>query len=174
MDILNEYKNWYYKELERSVQINNGFTGHLTLLSILGTGIVFIWTNLGDNNDLICFILSAVVTLFFALSCTYFAGTYIGYKYSFIDIAEFAALFSRIDAYKKVHPNDADKLELRREELLISNYRDFSKENRIINIKKSRNQHLLMLSIIIDFFVLFALVVYYFLFKTQLCLIGPN
>ena len=48
MDLLSEYKELYYKEIEHSERLNNRASNGITVLPILGGTIIYAWTQLLD------------------------------------------------------------------------------------------------------------------------------
>ena len=164
MDKLNEYKEWYYKEIEHSERLNSKIAGHLTLLTVLGAGVIFIWTNIKPYcNDCIFVSAAIITTCCFLLSCVFFVISYKGVKYDYLDISAMHGLLVKIDIIDRQFPNLSTDCEVKRQELLEKNYADFAINNRKYNIKKSRDQHRTMVMLIIAFLTLFITVAYYFI-----------
>ena len=135
MDKLNEYKEWYYKEIEHSERLNSKIAGHLTLLTVLGAGVIFIWTNIKPYcNDCIFVSAAIITTCCFLLSCVFFVISYKGIKYDYLDISAMHGLLVKIDIIDRQFPNLSTDCEVKRQELLEKNYADFAINNRKYNI----------------------------------------
>lgn len=48
MNLLEEYKDLYYKEIEFNDRFNNKITTCITFLTVLGSALIFLWSKLKD------------------------------------------------------------------------------------------------------------------------------
>lgn len=94
VDLLEEYKELYYKEIEHSERLNNKISTCITFLTILGSAQVLLWSQLKKfpfNISTIVYLLFCVASLVLFGICLYnFVHTFSGYKYNYFPIKDFA------------------------------------------------------------------------------------
>ena len=161
MELSEIYKEWYYKELEHSERLSSKISGHLTLISILGAGVVFIWSNFkGNCDDTLFLILNIIATVLFMVTCVLFAIAYKGKKYGFINIKKMSDQFNEIDKISNEFPKLNSDCKNKMEQLLSESYINIALENRNYNLKKSNIQHRILISLIIAYLFLFISTAY--------------
>ena len=57
MDDLEEYKELYYKEIEYTERLNSRINTCITCLTILGSGVILLWSQLKDYRGMVQFVL---------------------------------------------------------------------------------------------------------------------
>ena len=92
MDILQEYKDLYYKELEICDRLNNKIGTALTLLSIIGAGQIILWKDIylikfEECSHLLYLVLSAISLIIYIIAICFFKKAYTGYKYEYLPIS---------------------------------------------------------------------------------------
>lgn len=55
MDELEEYKELYYKEIEYTERLNSKINMCMTFLTIIGSGVILVWSQLGKASPSIYF-----------------------------------------------------------------------------------------------------------------------
>ena len=55
MDELEEYKELYYKEIEYTERLNSKINTCMTFLTIIGSGVILVWSQLGKVSPSIYF-----------------------------------------------------------------------------------------------------------------------
>lgn len=110
MDLLQEYKELYYKEIEHSERLNNKINTCITFLSILGSGQVLLWTQFKNFEVKIYSIIYLCACIFsfiiFILCLFKFYSSYSGYKYNYFPIKDMAVVTSK--TYKIAGDNKKD------------------------------------------------------------------
>ena len=92
MDLLEEYKDLYYREIEHAEKLNSKIQTCITFLTIIGGGITLEWAQLKNFQHnwyfylymLLCFITS----ICYFISLIKFVKAYTGYKVSYYPIKE--------------------------------------------------------------------------------------
>lgn len=146
MDLLQEYKELYYKEIEFSDRLNNKITTCITFLTILGSALILLWTQI-KNYELFWYtgvylVFCVIVTIMFFICIWMFFRTYSGYKTQLFPIKSYAIqntnVLNTVVANQK---EDAYKLlELRMAERFIND----AIHNRELNtVKNNRHRNLI-------------------------------
>lgn len=104
MDLLQEYKELYYKEIEHSERLNNKINTCITFLTIQGSAQILLWTQL-KNFEIqwysILYLILCLTSLTTFIICLYkFYETYSGYEYSYFPIRDMA--LRTIETYRIV------------------------------------------------------------------------
>lgn len=110
IDLLQEYKELYYKEIEHSERLNNKSGMWITLLTILGSAQVLLWTQFKTFENHIyskLYLVLCIISLFlFVFSALKFYFTYSGYKYNYFPIEDMAN--TTIETYNIAGNNKKD------------------------------------------------------------------
>ena len=84
MNLLEEYKDLYYKEVEFNDRLNNKITTCITFLTVLGSALILLWTQFKNYNlcwyTVIYFMICMVNTIMFGICIKMFIKSYSGYK----------------------------------------------------------------------------------------------
>lgn len=90
MDLLQEYKELYYKEIEHSERLNNKSNMCITFLTVLGSAQIFLWTQFKTFEFSLFSIIYLCLCIFslilFVISAFKFYYTYSGYEYNYFPI----------------------------------------------------------------------------------------
>lgn len=90
MDLLQEYKELYYRELEFKASLNGKMDAAITFLTILCTGHMFMWNIICDLSLVIqpfpiIFILVEAMSVWYTINALYFFyRAYFHYKYEYV------------------------------------------------------------------------------------------
>lgn len=110
MDLLQEYKELYHKEIEHSERLNERISKCITYLTILGSAQILLWTQLKNFEiviyTLIYFIGCLSSLILFGVSVYKFYRAYSGYKYNYFPIKEMA--IATIQTYEIAGHNKKD------------------------------------------------------------------
>ena len=94
MDELEEYKELYYKEIEYTERLNSRINTCITFLTIIGSGVILVWSQLKDFRDMVQFwlylglcVLSGV---FLCVCIVMFYKAYSGYDIKYYPIKDMA------------------------------------------------------------------------------------
>lgn len=94
MNLFEEYKDLYYKELEHSDRLNDKVHTGITFLTILGSGQILLWNQfINIETNVLSYIYLAGCLISFALFIGLlflFYNTYNGYSYNYFPIQEMA------------------------------------------------------------------------------------
>lgn len=153
MDLLQEYKELYYKELELKDSMSGKIGSSITLITALCTGHVFLWDIMLELDFIIKFfpllflgleVCSVIATV---ASMYYFYKTYLNYNYCLVSISDIKEAIdlnnSQTAKYTTSQIQEANR------ELLIDTFYTYAVENRKENLRKSSNQYKLHYSILI-------------------------
>lgn len=164
MNLLQEYKELYYKEIEHSERLNNKIGMCITLLTILGSAQVLLWTQFKTFEYHIyskIYLIACIVSLIlFILSAFKFYFSYSGYKYNYFPIEDMAKV--TINTYKIAGDNKKD-IKLAHNHIYNMYCERFLNDaiaNRKINISKN-NKHKKLTQIICISFIVTAIVFSY-------------
>lgn len=173
MNLFDEYKELYYKEIEFSDRLNNKITTCITLLTITGTGLIFLWMQLTTNFLLhwkysIYGLLCLISLFFFIRSLYFFYKAYVGYQYSYFPVK---AIRESIDAtfqYTNGKENGDDMAVKHIESMFKERFITDAISNRQENAKKNQNHRNLTIWIIRSFVVILIAFAYEILFINPL------
>lgn len=140
--MLQEYKELYYKEIEHSERLNNKSNMCITLLTILGSTQVLLWTQFKTFENNICsgvYLAMCIVSLIsFIVSIYKFYFTYSGYKYSYFPIEDMA--HATIKTYEIAGDNDKELANTHIYNMYCERFLNDAIANRDENINKN-NKH---------------------------------
>lgn len=95
MNLLEEYKDLYYKEVEFNDRLNNKITTCITFLTVLGSALILLWTQFKNYNfcwyTILYLIFCIVDTMIFFICIKMFIKSYSGYKRPNFPIIEIAS-----------------------------------------------------------------------------------
>lgn len=155
MDLLNEFKELYYKEIEFSERLNNKINACITFLTIIGSAELFLWSKLNNyylNIYSIMYISLTSISLIFFFICLYkFIKTYSGHKVHYMPIKEITIatiktyeIAGDIPSRKKMADNHVENMFKQR----FINDAIFNRE---VNINKNNAHRKLLVFIAITF-----------------------
>lgn len=157
MDLLQEYKELYYKEIEHSERLNNKSSMCITFLTALGSAQVLLWTQFKTFEisaySKIYLILCIISLLFFVISAFKFYYTYSGYSYNYFPIDDMAN--ATIETYN-IAGNDKEDIKLADKHIYNMYCERFLNDaitNRNSNIIKNSNHKKLTQIICISFII---------------------
>lgn len=111
MDLLEQYKELYYKEIEHSERLNNKINVCITFLTILGSAQILLWTQFKKFSfswySLLYLIFCFVSFILFVCCLYHFYHTYSGYSYRYFPIREMA--LKTQETYYIAGNNEEDK-----------------------------------------------------------------
>lgn len=94
INLLEEYKELYYKEIEHSERLNDKINNCITFITVLGSAQVLLWSQLKNFElrlyTLIYLILCIFSLVIFIVCIFYFYHAYSGYKYNYFPIKDMA------------------------------------------------------------------------------------
>lgn len=100
INLLQEYKELYYKEIEFSERLNNKISTCITFLTILGSALIFLWTRLKEYKMLwytgIYIAFCIITSILFCICVIAFFITYSGYKTQMFPIKDYALQNMRV------------------------------------------------------------------------------
>ena len=147
MDLLSEYKELYYKEIEHSERLNNKIPTSITFLSIAGTGIIFLGREAFpflcrlSNIAFMMFLVMSVAL--FAVSLVKFYIAYTNYSYNYFPINDAK---SRVDEGQRlIQSTRDDNTEKEVYKNICQKFADAfisaAIHNRVENARKSKNHN---------------------------------
>lgn len=157
MDLLQEYKELYYKEIEFNDRLNGKISTCITFLTIIGSALILLWTQF-KNYELLWYtgvylVFCIISTIMFCICIGMFFRTYSGYKTQLFPIKSIAtqntAVLNSIQTNQKDKANEI--LELKMAERFIND----AIHNRELNIKKNDRHRSLIKMITATFIVTF-------------------
>lgn len=157
MDLLQEYKELYYKEIEFNDRLNGKISTCITFLTIIGSALILLWTQF-KNYELLWYtgvylVFCIISTIMFCICIGMFFRTYSGYKTQLFPIKSIAtqntAVLNSIQTNQKDKANEI--LELKMAERFIND----AIHNRELNIKKNDRHRNLIKMITATFIVTF-------------------
>lgn len=159
LNLLAEYKELYYKEIENKNTLNGKIGTSITLITVLCTGQIFI-VGIMAQLDLI---LKTIPIIFFLLELTsailtiatlyFFLKTYYKYNYDLVSIEEINRIISYNQSLKGTYQNS--EIENANYEFLKKYYMDTTIKNRKQNLIKNKFQLKLSTSISLSMVSLF-------------------
>lgn len=165
MNLLQEYKELYYKEIEFSDRLNSKISICITFLTILGSAQIVLWTQLKNFNSSIStnvyIVFCSVTTILFIICIWKFFKTYSGYHIQMFPIDSYAKQNSRVlsSVVQEQKGLAHEVLEIKMAERFIND----AIQNRKINFIKNTNHRHLINTIMITFiftFISFTINVY--------------
>ena len=165
MDMFNEYKELYYKEIELTVRLENRISYCLTFLTIIGAGLVLLITELstikcGILNVLYICLFIFLVILFF-ISSYFFYKTFFNHGYKYFSIEKMVETIDETINVTKDKENGTEIANKHIEDIFISKFKEDSIINRNLNIRRSEFYAKFITSISITFIFIVATFVYW-------------
>ncbi|MCM1416375.1 MAG: hypothetical protein NC430_10685 [bacterium] len=157
MDLLQEYKELYYKEIEFGDRLNNKITTCITFLTILGSALILLWTQI-KNYELFWYtgvylVFCIIVTIMFFICIGMFFKTYSGYKTQLFPIKSYA--IQNTNVLNTVDPEQKDKAKELLKQKMAERYINDAIHNRELNtIKNNRHRNLIKM-IMATFIIMF-------------------
>lgn len=161
MNLKEEYKELYYKELEICDRLNSKIGTSLTLLTIIGTGHIILWKDISVvdwslwSHRLYC-LLIFLALISYVIAITYFIKSYSGYKYEYIPIDGCNHYIESAKEYAKKNNISETSLNEYIENMFIRKYIQNTIINRKLNLRKTKLQYRLTRYICITFALLFV------------------
>ncbi|MBC5745863.1 hypothetical protein FMM74_020495 [Lachnospiraceae bacterium MD308] len=154
INLLQEYKELYYKEIEFSERLNNKISTCITFLTILGSALIFLWTRLKEYKMLwytgIYIAFCIITSILFCICVIAFFITYSGYKTQMFPIKDYALQNMRVlNSVKTEQKQDAYIL---LEQKMAERFINDAIHNRKLNVTKN-NRHRLLIQIIMSTFI---------------------
>lgn len=89
MDLFQEYKELYYKEIEHSDRLNNKIGNSIAFVTLIGSGNLLIWGKYFTSQvNTVYLILCFVSSVAFCITFILFIRAYSGYLYAYFPTAE--------------------------------------------------------------------------------------
>lgn len=105
MNLLNEYKELYYKELEHNDRLNNKMGIHITFITVIATAEILLWKDVFLLPYIswwwIYIVLTSISLICFVITLFYFYKLYTGYKYCHINLQETKMYIDNAKKYAK-------------------------------------------------------------------------
>lgn len=154
MDLLQEYKDLYYKEIEYYDRLNNKITTSITFLTILGSGQILLWSQFVGISfkwyTILYFILCVISTLLFLICMYKFYRAYSGYQVNYFPIKDMAITIHQIQKIAQ-SLDDKYKAENYINDMFCERFINDAIHNRNINIQKNKKHKRLSYFICITF-----------------------
>lgn len=154
MNLLDEYKDLYYKEAEFNDRINNKITTCITFLTILGSALILLWTQFKNYNicwyTIIYFIFCIIDTVMFIICIKMFISSYSGYKRPNFPIRDIAS--QNMEVLNNIPKEQIDEVMKILENVMAQRFINDAIKNRELNIIKS-NRYSKMIKIITATFI---------------------
>lgn len=157
IDYLTEYKDLYYKEIDLLDRLNGRVPNNIGFLSLVGTGIIFLYQELlplsFDIFNIISILFLSFTTIFFIITIVCFCKAYVGYDYHYFPIEKMHTL---IDENLKYAENSKETvIKNMVDENIVNRVKDaFITSaicNRQQNIRKMNNQRIFTNFLLISF-----------------------
>lgn len=152
MDLLEEYKELYYKEIESKESMSGKINTSITLLTILCTGHMYMW-NIMVKLDFILHIVPLLFLTFELVSVFYtvvsmvnFYKSYFRYSYNLISIEELDKIITKNNSLKAYYSQN--EIDAANYEMLKNTFLHDTIVNRKENLRKNKNQVRLSSSIV--------------------------
>ena len=155
MNLLEEYKDLYYKEIEFNDRLNNKISNCITFLTIIGSALILLWSQIKNYKILwytgVYLVFCIISTIMFIICVFKFFKTYSGYKTQYFPIEEVAVQNTQVlNSVPNNQINDAYSiLELKMSERFIND----AIHNRNLNITKS-NRHRTLICMLMATFIM--------------------
>jgi hypothetical protein len=157
MNLLEEYKDLYYKEIEFNERLNNKITTCITFLTILGSALILLWTQL--KNYILCWytilyiIFCVIDTLMFVICIVMFIKSYSGYKRPNFPIKEVA--MQNMNVLSKIPQDKTNEIMGKLESVMAQRFINDAIQNRNLNIIKNRRHKQMIMMITATFIITF-------------------
>ncbi len=145
MDILGEYKELYYKEIETTDRLNNKIGTHTTFLTVIATAEILLWKDVFTLDKVwwiwLYIILNSLSLLTFAVCAYYFYKSYTGYKYLYINPQETKKFIDKAISYAGENNISKEKTDEYISNMFLRTFSKFEIENHRLNIQKNKYQY---------------------------------
>lgn len=166
MDLLQEYKELYYKEIEFSDRLNGKITTCITFLTVLGSAQILIWTQLKNFEvawyTMVYIGFCSLSTILFFITVFFFFRTYSGYKTQIFPIKEIA--LQNMEVLNKVRPEQVDDAYKVLSQKMAERFINDAIHNRKVN-KQKNERHRRLIKIIMSTFL-----ITFFTFAINVCI----
>lgn len=160
MDLLQEYKELYNHELSFCDRLNSKISNALAIITVIGTGEAIVWKDcLGDNFNIIFFVLCIISLQCFLYTMYKFYRAYSNYTYGYYPIAETDIFVKKTYEIGKQKNISEQVIEKHIEKCFQENYIKAASINREQNLKKSKSHRSLnkwMIISIVTIFICYA------------------
>lgn len=161
MDLLEEYKYFYYNGLQESQTLNSKIEVSITLVTVLGTGNLFLLKNieLFDAHwylkpwPIINFIL-------FLTSCVLLYFAYFGYRYHYFPVKDMNDTIQATKDFYKDHEDKENLISTHCNKLFLEIYQQCAASNANENIRKHKKHRRFDTSLMVSFTVLAISIAY--------------
>lgn len=161
MDLLQEYKDLYYKEIEFNDRLNNKITTCITFLTVLGSGLIFLWSQIKNYQTYwymgVYLLFCIVATIMFLICIFMFFKAYSGYNRPTFPIKSTAIQNTNVLTIVQSEQKDI-AIEMLGEAMAIRFIND-AIDNRKLNTTKSNRHKKLIQMIMATFLVMFIIFV---------------
>lgn len=162
MDQLQEYKCLYEYEINYSNQKNNRITAYLTLLTLLGTGDVYLFKSLFPMYIcwwwIIYLTFIVIVSVCFIVSIKEFYRAFMNYPYSYVNISQIdisCTNFNKQLENQEIPEETINEvMNQTRYDMLSEMYLNCAMQNQVTNIKKQQNHEKFINTYIVSIIVL--------------------
>lgn len=157
MNLLEEYKDLYYKEIEFNDRLNNRISNCITFLTIIGSALILLWSQIKNYEILwytgVYLVFCIITTLMFFICILKFFRTYSGYKTHYFPVEEVALQNMRVlnSTPDNQKDNANEILELKMAERFIND----AIHNRKLNIEKNNRHRNLICMLMATFIMVF-------------------
>lgn len=155
MNILEEYKDLYYKELEFADKLNSKITTCITFITILGSAQALLWTQF--KHFQLCwytgiyYAICCVSTTLFGICVYQFVKTYCGYPIDRFPIKSHATQIA--DVLNRVSSEQREDAHIMLEGLMAKSFIESAVHNRKQNVIKN-NRHIKLIKLLILTFII--------------------
>lgn len=157
MNLLEEYKELYYKEIEFNDRLNNKITTCITFLTVLGSALIYLWTQIKEYNfcwyTILYLIFCTVNVIMFFICIFMFFMTYSGYDRPTFPIKDVAT--QNMHVLNNVNPKQKDSAIKLLEEKMAERFINDAIKNRELNVAKNKKHYWLIRIIMATFVVTF-------------------
>lgn len=157
MNLLQEYKELYYKEMEFNDRLDSKITTCITFLTILGSALILLWTQIKHfkltwyTGVYLAFCI--IVTVMFVVCIGMFFRTYTGYKIRYFSIKTNA--IQNTKTLNSVAPEQKDNAYNIIEQSMAERFINDAIHNRELNTIKNNRHRKLIIMIMATFIVTF-------------------
>lgn len=157
INLLEEYKELYYKELELNDTLNNKITTCITFLTIIGSALIFLWTQFKNYEfcwyTTIYLIFCVIDTIMFIICITMFIKAYSGYNRPTFPIKDIAVQNTTV--LDQVCPSQKDEAMKLLENVMAERFINDAIKNRNLNVIKSKRHNRMIKMITATFIITF-------------------
>ncbi len=147
----------YYKEIEFNDRLNNKITTCITFLTVLGSALIYLWTQIKDYNSCwytcIYFIFCILNTVMFIVCIFMFFKTYSGYDRPTFPIKAIA--IQNTNVLNSVKPEQREQANKLLEQKMAERFINDAIKNRELNVIKNKKHYYLIRLIMATFLVAF-------------------